>query len=76
MGDFPEFPLADVDASLRGTRVPGSMLYGLDFAVKAPAVDSYESWVDTVWSDEASAVYYNPVMVDGVIDVAKWRPEF
>lgn len=44
--------------------------------MKAPAVDSYESWVDTVWSDEASAVYYNPVMVDGVIDVAKWRPEF
>lgn len=72
----PEFPLADVDASLRGTRVPGSMLYGLDFAVKAPAVDSYEAWVDTVWSDQATAVYYNPIMVDGVIDVAKWRPEF
>ena len=69
-----DFHLADVDESLRGTRFPGTMIYGMLFPLQRPFEDSHEAWTKQSWRDDARAIYYTPVMVDGVIDVAERRP--
>lgn len=69
-----EFPLQDISESLKGTRCPGTMLYGLKFPIERPEEDTHEGWVKQVWDDRAEAIYYTPLMVNGIIDVEKWRP--
>ena len=55
----------DVDGTLKGERDLGYMLYGLKF--------TGDDWEKHKFSDAADAVYYRPKMIDGVIDVAKYR---
>ena len=50
------------------------MLYGMKFPIEKPAEDSEEGWKKQVWSDNAKSIYYTPLMVNGIIDVAQRRP--
>ena len=51
----------------------GFMLYCMNYADKGKA-DGLD-WEDIIFSDSANAVYYRPHMINGVIDVAKYREE-
>ena len=51
----------------------GYMCMRLDFCDKGAPVNS--NWDDPVFSDSANAIYYHPYMIDGVIDVRKYRGE-
>lgn len=51
----------------------GFMSYRVVFEDKGKPVN--HDWDDPVFSDRASTVYYRPHMVNGVIDVAKYREE-
>lgn len=55
------------DEVLQGERDLGYMLYGLKFIA--------DDWEKHKFSDEADAVYYRPKMINGIIDVAKYRRE-
>ena len=65
-----DFDYKEVDPSLMGERDLGIMLYGMKYH------DDERSrcdWKPIYFSDEADAVFYHPRLVDGVIDVAKYR---
>ena len=51
----------------------GYMLYGLLFEDGGVPVNN--KWDDPVFSDKAKSIYYRPHLVDGIIDVQKWRRE-
>lgn len=65
------FPMEEISEEIKGERDLGYMLYGMRF--KDKGVPSNKDWENPVFSDDADAVYYRPVMKDGVIDVAKFR---
>ena len=67
------FDLSEVDASLLGTVDLGNMLYGLNFRDDKEMLK--KEWSGKYFSDAADAVFYHPVMINGVIDVAKCREE-
>lgn len=67
------FDLSEVDPGLCGERDLGVMLYGLDFHDDARLA---QDWNSGYFSDCADPVFYHPKMVDGVIDVARYRREF
>lgn len=49
----------------------GFMSYRMDFADKGMPING--DWENPKFSDKASTVYYRPHMINGVIDVAKYR---
>ena len=51
----------------------GYMLYGLEFEDNSKPING--DWDNPVFSDKAKAVYYRPHLINGVIDVRKWRRE-
>lgn len=55
----------ETDETLRGERDLGYMLYGLKF--------TGDDWEKHKFSDKAEAIYYRPKMINGVIDVEKYR---
>lgn len=68
-----EFDLSSVDESLKGDIDLGFMLYGLKF--KDGGVPINGDWDNPKFSDKADAMYFRPHMIDGVIDVAKYKGE-
>ena len=66
-----EFDLTQVDSSLEGDTDLGYMLYGMKFADGGKPVNN--NWDEPEFSDKADPMYYRPHMIDGVIDVAKYR---
>lgn len=56
-----------------GDKDLGFMLYGMKFEDGGKPVN--DDWNDPKFSDKADAVFYRPHMIDGVIDVAKYREE-
>ncbi len=66
-----ELPVNEVSSELSGDVDLGYMLYRLNFKDKGVPVNG--DWDAPKFSDEADSVYYRPHMVDGVIDVAKYR---
>ena len=66
-----EFDLSQVSQELRGDIDLGFMLYGMRFADGGKPVNG--DWEHPKFSDVADAVYYRPHMIDGVIDIAKYR---
>lgn len=66
-----EFDLSQVDESLCGDIDLGYMLYGLKFKDGGKPVNN--DWDNPKFSDNADPIYYRPHMIDGVIDVAKYR---
>lgn len=68
-----EFPLSEISEELAGDIDLGFMLYGLKF--EDGGVPLNGDWDAPVFSDRAEPVFYRPHMIDGVIDVQKYRRE-
>ncbi len=66
-----EFDLSQIDESLKGDTDLGYMLYGLRFEDGGKPLNG--NWDDPQFSDKADPMYYRPRMIDGVIDVARYR---
>lgn len=66
-----EFDLTQVDHSLDGDTDLGYMLYGMKFEDGGKPVNN--DWNEPKFSDKANPMYYRPHMINGVIDVAKYR---
>lgn len=66
-----DFDLSEVSGELKGDRDLGFMLYGMKFKDGSKPVNG--DWDNPVFSDKADPMYYRPHMIDGVIDVAKYR---
>ncbi|MCD7741299.1 MAG: type I-C CRISPR-associated protein Cas5c [Ruminococcus sp.] len=66
-----EFDLSEVDESLMGDTDLGYMLYKMKFADGGKPINN--NWESPKFSDKADAIYYRPHIVDGVIDVQKYR---
>ncbi len=66
-----EFDYSAISPELMGDTDLGYMLYGLKFADGGKPVNG--DWENPKFSDKAEAVYYRPHMIDGVIDVQKYR---
>lgn len=68
-----EFNLSEVSPQNMGDIDLNYMLYGLNFCDGGIPIDG--NWDNPVFSDCADAVFYRPHMVNGVIDVEKYRRE-
>ncbi len=66
-----EFDLSQVDESLKGDIDLGYMLYGLEFYDRGIPLNG--DWNNPKFSDKADAVYFRPHIVNGIIDIAKYR---
>lgn len=66
-----DFDLSQVAEELKGDIDLGFMLYGMKFADQGEPINN--DWENPKFSDLADALYYRPHIVDGVIDVAKYR---
>lgn len=66
-----DFDLSAVSDELNGDVDLGFMLYGMKFKDGGKPING--NWDSPRFSDDADAVYYRPHMVDGVIDVEKYR---
>ena len=61
----------EISSENKGDIDLGYMLYGMKFKNGGHPVN--DDWEHPVFSDKADPVFYRPHMVDGVIDVAKYR---
>ena len=68
-----DFDLTQIAPQNMGDKDLGFMLYGMKFEDGGKPVNN--DWNDPKFSDKADAVFYRPHMIDGVIDVAKYREE-
>lgn len=66
-----EFDMTQVDNSLKGDTDLGFMLYGLKFKDGGKPIN--DDWDNPKFSDSADPQYYRPHIIDGVIDVNKYR---
>ena len=66
-----KFPLGEISDELAGDVDLGYMLYGMKFEDGGKPTNN--DWDNPKFSDRADAVYYRPHMINGVIDVAKYR---
>ena len=66
-----EFPKKEVSDSLMGDIDLGFMLYHMKF--EDGGRPKNDDWEIGLFSDKADPVFYRPHMIDGVIDVAKYR---
>lgn len=65
------FPMSEVSTELKGEIDLGFMLYGMKF--EDGGVPINKDWEKPKFSDNADAIFYRPHMIDGVIDVSKYR---
>ena len=66
-----DFDMSLIDSELEGDIDLGFMLYGLKFDDGGKPVNG--DWENPIFSDIASPLYYRPHMINGVIDVGKYR---
>lgn len=66
-----EFDVTQISEELMGENDLGFMLYGMRFCDQGKPLNN--NWEEPKFSDLADALYYRPHIVDGVIDVAKYR---
>jgi CRISPR-associated protein Cas5d len=67
------FDLEQIDSSLAGDNDLGFMTYKVAF--KDEGRPKKGEWRKDQFSDAAETIYYRPHLIDGVIDVAKYRGE-
>ena len=65
-----DFNYYEISPQLHGDVDLGYMLYDLKFKDKIP---EDKDWHKAVFSDEAKPYYYRPHMINGIIDVRKYR---
>lgn len=68
-----DFDLSEVSEELSGDADLGIMLYGMKFEDGGIPING--DWNQPQFSDKADALFYHPHMIDGVIDVEKYRRE-
>ena len=68
-----DFPMNEISDELKGDIDLGFMLYRLNFKDGGVPLDG--DWEKHVFSDSAEPSFYRPHLVDGVIDVQKYRRE-
>lgn len=68
-----DFNLNEVSQELKGDIDLGFMLYGLKF--KDGGIPINNDWENPIFSDQADALYYRPHMINGVIDVCKYKED-
>lgn len=66
-----EFDLSEISDELSGDIDLGYMLYGMDYVDKGKPLN--DDWENPKFSLKANALYYRPHIIDGVIDVAKYK---
>lgn len=66
-----EFDYSTISNENKGDIDLGFMLYGLNFKDKGLPLNN--DWDNPVFSDDADPVFYRPHMVNGVIDVQKYK---
>lgn len=66
-----EFSMENISETLKGDTDLGFMLYHMKFEDGGRPKDN--DWEKRNFSDKADALFYRPHMIDGVIDVAKYR---
>ena len=66
-----DFDLSEIHESLMGDRDLGYMLYGMKFKDGGKPING--DWDNPKFSDRADAMYFRPHIIDGVIDIAKYR---
>lgn len=66
-----DFDMNQVAPELKGDLDLGYMLSGMKFEDGGVPVN--ENWDSPKYSDNAAAIFYRPHMIDGVIDVSKYR---
>ena len=66
-----ELDLSAVSEELSGDVDLGIMLYGMKF--EDGGIPQNGNWENPKFSDNADAVFYHPHMIDGVIDVERYR---
>lgn len=66
-----EFDLSEIDESLKGDTDLGYMLYGLKFYDGGVPLNG--NWNAPKFSDKADAMYFRPHMIDGIIDINRYR---
>lgn len=68
-----EFPVGEIASEIlsMGDVDLGFMLYGVKFADGGKPLNG--DWENPQFSDKATAIYYRPHMIGGIIDVAKYR---
>lgn len=66
-----DFDLSEIHESLMGDRDLGYMLYGMKFEDGGKPING--DWDNPKFSDRADAMYFRPHIIDGVIDIAKYR---
>lgn len=65
------FDYSKIDRSIRGDVDLGFMLYKVIFTDDKIR----ENWSESDFSDNAMSIYYHPHMINGIIDVKKYREE-
>lgn len=68
-----DFNLDTVSPELKGDIDLGYMLYGLRFIDGGKPING--DWENPKFSDKADALYYRPHMINGIIDVNKYRKD-
>ncbi len=66
-----DFDMETVNEALNGEIDLGYMLYGMKF--EDGGIPKNNDWENPKFSDRAEALYYRPHMIDGVIDVRKYK---
>lgn len=68
-----DFDLNEVCFENKGIKDFNYMLYGLEFKDGGKPING--NWEEPKFSDIADAIYYRPQMIDGIVDVDKYRGE-
>lgn len=68
-----DFNLNEIHPDLKGDIDLGFMLYGLNFIDGGKPINN--DWENPIFSDKAEALYYRPHMIDGIIDVNKYKED-
>ncbi len=71
MHEVEHFDYDAVSIANAGTKDLGYMIYGLNYRNKGYPVNN--DWDNPVFDETADPIYYHPFMVNGVINVAKYR---
>lgn len=66
-----DFNLLEVSPELNEEKDLGYMLYSMEFEDKGIPMNN--DWDNPQFSDKASPIFYRPMMINGVINVAKYR---
>ncbi|MBR4318867.1 MAG: type I-C CRISPR-associated protein Cas5 [Oscillospiraceae bacterium] len=66
-----DFDYSQISPELKGDTDLGFMLYRMKFADRG--IPKNHDWENPQFSDKADALYYRPHMIDGVIDVNRYR---